>query len=238
MIIRNINWTKLDDGAVKTGFAVAFISMTSAALINLTIWLMFGEAGAPGRTGFLLAFGVSAIAGLVSGLISQRRIRLIEGAQALAAAIARGDLETAFTITRGETNPLQHNLKLLAEAQLKRVEEFHRLLEDSRIREERLYEALDTLTDEIAVFDPSGMLVCVNKAYSKFCNAAGAPVAPGMLRPEILRAIAAAPGINVPQNERDMWLDHQLQMRDLAASWRQASGLATPRRAASALHAD
>ena len=54
------------------------------------------------------------------------------------------------------------------------------------------------MDDEIAVFDESGMLVCVNKAYSKFCNAAGAPVAPGMMRREILEAMSEAPGNGVP----------------------------------------
>ena len=218
MNIRDIKVTLLFDGAVKTGFAVAFVSMTSAALINLMFWLAFGAAGAPGRAGFFLAFGVSAIAGLVSGLISQRRIRQIERAEAQAAAIAQGNLPASFAAAQDISIPLQHNLKLIAEAQLKRVEEFHRLLEDSRIREERLYEALDAMHDEIAVFDESGMLVCVNKAYSKFCNGAGAPVAPGMLRREILKAMAAAPGNGVPANERDMWLDHQFQMRELAAN--------------------
>ncbi len=216
--IRNFKWALLDGGAVKAGFAVAFISMTSAALINLMIWLAFGEAGAPGKAGFALAFCVSAIAGIVSGQLSLRRLKIIDEAQDLAQTIARGELDAAFTVTRGGSGPLLYNLKLLAEAQLKRVEEFHRLLEDSRIREERLYEALDTLDDEIAVFDQSGMLVCINKAYSKFCNATGASVAPGMMRPEILKVMVDAPGNSVPQNERDMWLDHQLQMRDLAAN--------------------
>ncbi len=216
--IRDIKAAILVDGAVRTGFAVAFVSMISAALINLVFWLAMGAAGAPGRAGFFLAFGVSAIAGLVSGLISLRRIRLIGRAEAHAAAIAKGNLEASFSNANEPSSALQHNLKLIAEAQLKRVEEFHRLLEDSRIREERLYEALDTMDDEIAVFDESGMLVCVNKAYSKFCNAAGAPVAPGMLRREILKAMAEAPGNGVPANERDMWLDHQFQMRELATN--------------------
>jgi CheY-like chemotaxis protein/PAS domain-containing protein len=216
--IRDIKVAILFDGAVKTGFAVAFVSMTSAALINLMFWLAVGAGGAPGRAGFFLAFGVSAIAGLVSGLISLRRIRMIERAEAHAEAIAQGNLEATFANANEPASPLQHNLKLIAEAQLKRVEEFHRLLEDSRIREERLYEALDTMDDEIAVFDEIGMLVCVNKAYSKFCNASGAPVAPGMLRREILKAMAEAPGNGVPATERDMWLDHQFQMRELAAS--------------------
>jgi CheY-like chemotaxis protein/signal transduction histidine kinase len=216
--IRDIKVAILFDGAVKTGFAVAFVSMTSAALLNLMLWLIIGAAGAPGKAGFFLAFGVSAIAGLVSGLISLRRIRLIERAGTHAAAIAQGNLESSFVSAQDISSPLQHNLNLIAEAQLKRVEEFHRLLEDSRIREERLYEALDMMDDEIAVFDESGMLVCVNKAYSKFCNASGAPVAPGMLRREILKAMAQAPGNGVPANERDMWLDHQFQMRELALS--------------------
>jgi CheY-like chemotaxis protein/signal transduction histidine kinase len=214
--IRDIKAAILFDGAVRTGLAVAFVSMTSAALINLMFWLAFGAAGAPGKAGFFLAFGVSAIAGLVSGLMSLRRIRLIEYAEAHCEAIAKGNLEASLSNTQAASSPLQKNLNLIAEAQLKRVEEFHRLLEDSRIREERLYEALDTMDDEIAVFDESGMLVCVNKAYSKFCNASGAPVAPGMLRREILKALAEAPGNGVPANERDMWLDHQLQMRELA----------------------
>jgi CheY-like chemotaxis protein/signal transduction histidine kinase len=214
--VSDIKVAILFDGAVRTGFAVAFVSMTSAALLNLIFWLAFGAAGAPGKAGFFLAFGVSAIAGLVSGLISLRRIRLIEHAEAHSDAIAKGNLEASFSNSQAAAGPLHQNLNLIAEAQLKRVEEFHRLLEDSRIREERLYEALDTMDDEIAVFDESGMLVCVNKAYSKFCNASGAPVAPGMLRREILKAMAEAPGNGIPANERDMWLDHQFQMRELA----------------------
>ena len=87
----------LFDGAVKTGFAVAFVSMTSAALINLIFWLAIGAAGAPGKAGFLLAFGVSAIAGLVSGAISLRRIRLLERAEAHAAGIAGGNLRGSIT---------------------------------------------------------------------------------------------------------------------------------------------
>ena len=126
--LRDIELAILGDGAVKTGFAVAFVSMTSAALINLFFWLALGEPGAPGKAGFGLALGTSAIAGLVSGLICMRRIRLMQQAEALAAAIARGDVEAAFSMARDDTNPLQQNLKLLAEKQLKRVEEFHRLL--------------------------------------------------------------------------------------------------------------
>ena len=106
------------------------------------------------------------------------------------------------------------------------------------MREERLYEALDVLDDEIAVFDQGGMLVCVNRSFNKYCNTAGAPVAPGMMRPEILKALSQAPGNNVPPNERDMWLDHQLQMRDLAASGGRPVGLPAARRAAPAFHFD
>ena len=218
MNIRDIKSLVLGDEAVKTGLVVAFASMTSAAVFNLILWLALGEAGAPGTSGFMLALGVSVFAGLVSGYACLRNVRLVAAATAHAAAIARGDVTTAFSNAAGNSNLLYHNLNLMAEAQLKRVEEFHRLLEDSRIREERLYEALDSLDDEIAVFDESGMLVSVNRAYMKFCNTAGAVVAPGMLRADILKVMAAAPGNGVPQSERDMWLDHQLQMRELAAN--------------------
>ena len=56
-------------------------------------------------------------------------------------------------MARDDKPPLQQNLKLLAEKQLNASKNFTGCLEDSRVREERLYEALDVLDDEIAVFD-------------------------------------------------------------------------------------
>ena len=204
--------------AVKTGFLVGFASMTSAAIFNTVSWIALGEAGAPGKSGFILALSVSVLAGLLSGYMNRRLTARLERVSDHAKAIASGDMAAAFITDADAADPLHQQLNLIAEAQLKRIEEFHRLLEDSRIREERLYEALDLMEDEIAVYDPTGMLVCVNKAFTKHCNAIGAPVGPGMLRREILSAIANAPTNGVPQSERDMWLDHQFHMRELALS--------------------
>ncbi len=207
-----------NNSAVRTGFVVGFAAMTSAAVINALCWAVLGEAAAPGKAGFVLAFGVSLFAALFSALLNLRQSRSMESIASHAEAIALGNIETAFVSPQGAIHPIHLQLNLIAEAQLKRIEEFHRLLEDSRIREERLYEALDQMDDEITVYDPTGMLVTVNKAFTRHCNGIGARVGPGMLRRDVLQAMATAPGNGVPSSERDMWLEHQFQMRELAIS--------------------
>jgi CheY-like chemotaxis protein len=206
-----------DRTAAKNALAVGFVSMSGAAILNGVAWLAFGENGSAGKAGFALALTASVLAGTFTGYLTRRRSRELAQIEDYARAIAQGEVAVALH-KDGLNDPLYEQLNLIAEAQLRRVEEFHRLLEDSRIREERLYEALDTLDDEIAVFDPNGMLVSVNKAFNRHCNAAGITVGPGMLRREILKAMALAPVNEVPLDERDMWVDHQFQMRELALS--------------------
>jgi CheY-like chemotaxis protein len=206
-----------DRTAAKNALAVGFVSMSGAAILNGVAWLAFGENGSAGRAGFALALTASVLAGSFTGYLTRRRSRELAQIEEYARAIAKGEVAVALH-KDGLNDPLYEQLNLIAEAQLRRVEEFHRLLEDSRIREERLYEALDTLDDEIAVFDPNGMLVSVNKAFNRHCNAAGITVGPGMLRREILKAMSLAPVNEVPLDERDMWVDHQFQMRELALS--------------------
>jgi CheY-like chemotaxis protein len=209
--------TRLDRAAVKGGIAVAFISMSGAALLNSAAWLLFGGEGSAGKAGFALALTASVLAGVITGFIGRKRSHETELIECYANAIAKGEVATA--LSKDEiTHPLHEPLNLIAEAQLRRIEEFHRLLEDSRIREERLYEALDGLTDEIAIYDSSGMLVSVNKAFNRHCNTAGVTVGPGMMRRDILKAMSVAPINEVPLDERDMWIDHQFQMRELATS--------------------
>jgi CheY-like chemotaxis protein/PAS domain-containing protein len=204
-----------DKTAAKSALAVGFISMSGAALLNGAAWIAFGESGSAGREGFVLALTASGLAAAVTAYLTRRRDRELEHIQDYAKAIAKG--EVAAALNKDEVaHPLNKHLNLIAEAQLRRVEEFHRLLEDSRLREERLYEALDGLDDEIAVFDPSGMLVSVNKAFNRYCNSAGITVGPGMMRREILKSMSVAPINDVPLDERDMWIDHQFQMRELA----------------------
>ena len=207
----------LNTAPVKTGAVTAFACMTSAALLNSASWLILGAAGAPGKAGFMLAFGVSVIAGVLSGIMTARQQKKREHILRQVSAIADGKLEQ--TLFGADTqDPLQQELGRIAEAQLKRIEEFHRLLADSRIREERLYDALDQLQDEIAVYDETGMLVASNKAFTRQCNVLGVQVAPGMLRREILKVFASAPATDIPAGERDLWLEHQSDMRQLALS--------------------
>ncbi len=207
----------IDKTAAKNALAVGFTSMSGAAMLNGVAWLAFGENGSAGKAGFALAFTASALAAMLTGYLTRQRSRKLAHIEDYARAIAKGEVAVALN-KDGVNDPLHEQLNLIAEAQLRRVEEFHRLLEDSRIREERLYEALDTLDDEIAVFDPNGMLVSVNKAFNRHCNSAGITVGPGMLRREILKAMSVAPVNEVPLDERDMWVDHQFQMRELALS--------------------
>jgi CheY-like chemotaxis protein len=214
----HIELKNFNNEAAKTGYVVGFAAMTAAAIINTFCWAIFGAAAAPGRAGFMLAFGVSILAALFSALMSKRKSGQIDALADHAAAIAAGNFEAAYVPKLGTTHAIHVQLNLIAEAQLKRIEEFHRLLEDSRIREERLYEALDEMADEVCVYDPTGMLVSVNRAYTRHCNGIGASVGPGMLRQEVLSVMAQAPGNGVPANEREMWLEHQSHMRELAIS--------------------
>jgi CheY-like chemotaxis protein len=204
-----------DGAAAKSALAVGFASMSSAALLNCLAWLTFGDNGTAGKAGFALALTASVVAAGSTGYLTLRQSRKLKQIEHYARAIAKGEVATALN-KDDATSPLHAQLNLIAEAQLRRVEEFHRLLEDSRIREERLYEALDGLQDEIAVFDATGMLVSVNKAFNRHCNAAGITVGPGMMRREILKSMSVAPVYEVPLDERDMWIDHQFQMRELA----------------------
>lgn len=218
--VKKFGLPELNNEALKAGFIVSFGSMTAAAVLNSVSWMTLGAAGAPGKAGFMLAFGVSALAGIFAGLLSRKHLLRLERVEEHARSIAKGDVANSYVTAADIADPLHQHLNLIAEAQLKRVEEFHRLLEDSRIREERLYEALDLMDDEIAVYDPSSMLVTVNKAFTKHCNFVGAPVGPGMLRREVLKAVAHAPHSGVPKNEIDMWLEHQLHMREMAVNGR------------------
>jgi CheY-like chemotaxis protein/PAS domain-containing protein len=210
-----IKTTGFDKTAAKNALAVGFTSMSGAALLNGVAWLAFGEDGSAGRAGFALALTSSLLAAAMTAYFTRKRSQELAAIEDYAKTIAKGDV--AVALKKDEvTHPLYEQLNLIAEAQLRRVEEFHRLLEDSRIREERLYEALDGLEDEIAVFDQSGMLVSVNKAFNRYCNTAGITVGPGMMRREILKSMSVAPINEVPLDERDMWIDHQFQMRELA----------------------
>jgi CheY-like chemotaxis protein len=208
---------RFDTTAAKSALAVGFVAMSGAALLNGVAWITLGANQGAGSAGFILALTASILAAATAGYLTRKRSRDLRHLEDYAAAIAKGEIATALN-KDDMIHPLHKQLNLIAEAQLRRVEEFHRLLEDSRIREERLYESLDSLEDEIAVFDPNGMLVSVNMAFNRHCNIAGITVGPGMMRREILRAMAAAPVNEVPLDERDMWVDHQFQMRELALS--------------------
>jgi CheY-like chemotaxis protein len=206
-----------DKSAARNVLAVGLASMSGAAALDAMAWLTVGGYEGAGKPGFALALTASAIAAGLTSYLARRQGRELDHIEDYAKAIAKGEVATAFDKSE-VTHPLHQQLNLIAEAQLRRVEEFHRLLEDSRIREERLYESLDSLDDEIAVFDPTGMLVSVNQAFNQHCNTAGITVGPGMMRREILKAMSVAPVNEVPLDERDMWVDHQFQMRELALS--------------------
>lgn len=213
----SINALKAQKTIAKSALVVGFASMSGAALVNGLTSLLVSGGVSTGRTGFLLALGASTLAAMAAGLLTRLHNRDLAKLESLATAIANGEVAVALN-REGPNHTMHEQLNLIAEAQLRRIEEFHKLLEDSRIREERLYEALDALDDEIAVYDANGMLVSVNKAFNKHCNSAGITVGPGMVRRDIIKAMSLAPVNDVPIDEREMWVDHQFQMRDLALS--------------------
>ncbi len=196
--------------AIVTGFA----ALGSAAIFNIASQFVLGSASAPGASGFLLAGAVSVVAGTIAGLRAASKSRNALSDLQLAEKLANGDFSAFRRDVDKVSSPLAVSLNAIAERQLQTDTAHARLTNDASMRQDQLFSALDSVADEVTVYDKQGLLVAANKAFSRRCNSIGAVVAPGMLQLEVLNALAKSPGADLPMNERDSWLKLQGELRE------------------------
>lgn len=211
-------FARLNREPYQSGFITGFAALGSAATINIISGLTLGSATAPGVSGFLLAAAVSVVAGSIAGLRSKHRQTELDEQIEVAEAFAGGDYYASIRKGQQDSSRIVRALSAIAERQLQIDTNHARLMKDAAIREEQLFAALDSIDDEIAVYDKQNMLVVTNQAFTKRCNATGAVIAPGMLHDEVLSALAKSAGAGMPLNEREAWFTAQSEIRSEASS--------------------
>jgi CheY-like chemotaxis protein len=211
-------FARLNREPYQSGFITGFAALGSAATINIISSLTLGSATAPGVSGFLLAAAVSVVAGSIAGLRSKHRQAELDEQIEVAEAFAAGDHYASIRRSQHNSSRIVHALSAIAERQLQIDTNHARLMKDASIREEQLFAAIDSIDDEIAVYDKQNMLVVTNQAFTKRCNAIGAVIAPGMLHEEVLSTLAKSAGAGMPLNERETWFTVEKEMRAEATS--------------------
>lgn len=211
-------FTRINREPYQSGFITGFAALGSAAIINVVSGLTLGNATAPGVSGFLLAAAVSVVAGTIAGLRSKRRQDELDEQIQVAEAFAGGDHYASIRNGQQASSRIVRALSAIAERQLQIDTNHARLMKDASIREEQLFAAIDSISDEIAVYDKQNMLVVTNQAFTKSCNAIGAVIAPGMMQDEVLSALAKSAGAGMPLNEREAWFTVQNEIRSEASS--------------------
>lgn len=209
-------FARLNREPYQSGFITGFAALGSAATINIISGLTLGSATAPGVSGFLLATAVSVVAGTIAGLRSKRRQAELDEQIEVAEAFAGGDHYASIRKSQQDSSRILRALSAIAERQLQIDTNHARLMKDASLREEQLFAAIDSIDDEIAVYDKQNMLVVTNQAFTKRCNALGAVIAPGMMQDEVLSALAKSTGAGMPLNEREAWFTIQNEMRSEA----------------------
>ncbi len=198
---------------IQSGIITGFAALGAAALINIASNYIFGNASAPGTAGFLLASAVSVVAGTVAAYRASMKSRSHGSDLDMAEKLASGDFSSCIRHGDVELSPLAFALTAIAERQLQIDTSQARIINDSSLRQEQLFSALDCLPNEVSVYDRQGLLVATNKAFSRRCNLIGAVVAPGMLQSEVLNALAKSTGAGLPMNERESWFKAQSELR-------------------------
>jgi CheY-like chemotaxis protein/signal transduction histidine kinase len=211
-------FARLNREPYQSGFITGFAALGSAATINIISGLTLGSATAPGVSGFLLATAVSVVAGTIAGLRSKRRQAELDEQIEVAEAFAGGDHYASIRKSQQDSSRILRALSAIAERQLQIDTNHARLMKDASLREEQLFAAIDSIDDEIAVYDKQNMLVVTNQAFTKYCNSLGAVIAPGMMQDEVLSALAKSAGAGMPLNEREAWFTVQNEMRSEATS--------------------
>lgn len=206
----------------QSGIFTGFAALGSAATINIISSLILGSATAPGTSGFLLATAVSIVAGTISGLRASRLSNQLEQQCLQAEAFANGDYYSGIRKSQQDNSRVSRALSAVAERQLQIDTNHARLLKDAGIREEQFFAAIDAIEDEIAVYDCNGILVVTNRAFANRCTSMGSVVAPGMLKVDVLNALAKSPGAGMPLNEREGWLTVQTDRSSEALRSKQA----------------
>ena len=206
-------FARLNREPYQSGFITGFAALGSAATINIISSLTLGSATAPGASGFLLAAAVSVVAGTIAGLRSKHRQAELDEQIEIAEAFAGGDHYASIRKSQQDSSRIVRALSSIAERQLQIDTNHARLMKDASIREEQLFAAIDSIDDEIAVYDKQNMLVVTNQAFTKRCNAIGAVIAPGMLHDDVLSALAKSAGAGMPLNEREAWFTVEKELR-------------------------
>ncbi len=210
-------FARLNREPYQSGFITGFCALGSAATINVISGLTLGSATAPGVSGFLLAVAVSVVAGTIAGYRSNLRQNELDDQIAIAEAFANGDHYVSIRKGQQDSSRIIRALSSIAERQLQIDTNHARLMKDAAIREEQLFAAIDSIDDEIAVYDKQNMLVVTNQCFTKRCNSIGAVIAPGMLHREVLSALAKSAGAGMPLNERETWFTVENEMRTEAS---------------------
>ncbi len=198
---------------LQSGVITGFAALGAAAVINIVSNYILGSASAPGTAGFMLAGAVSVVAGTVAGYRASVKLKTCSSDLQLAEKLASGDFSSCIRQGDAELTPMAFALASIAERQLQIDTAQARIINDSSLRQEQLFSALDCLPNEVSVYDRQGLLVATNKAFSRYCNTIGAVVAPGMLQSEVLNALAKSTGAALPLNERESWFKIQSELR-------------------------
>ncbi len=198
---------------IQSGIITGFAALGAAAVMNIASNYILGSASAPGTAGFLLAGAVSVVAGTVAGYRASVKSRRYGSDLEMAEKLASGDFSSCIGHGDVELSPMAFAMTAIAERQLQIDTSQARIINDSSLRQEQLFSALDCLPNEVSVYDRQGLLVATNKAFSRRCNLIGAVVAPGMLQSEVLNALAKSTGAGLPMNERESWLKIQSELR-------------------------
>jgi CheY-like chemotaxis protein/signal transduction histidine kinase len=203
---------------INSGIITGFLTLCAIAFVNLFGRFVTEETHMSG----LILLAVAAIASLAAGAVaflrSQKITTLRDAELKTALSLAAGDFSNALYVPKQGHTALSLALTEIADRQLAIERNNGQLIQEASTRENHLLTTLDCVSQEIAVYDKSGLLVCANSGFLSKCNIFGAVVALGMTRKEVWSELAKAPRSNLPLNERQSWFKIQEELRQDAAA--------------------
>ncbi|MGL4489086.1 MAG: hypothetical protein ACRCU5_06540, partial [Rhizobiaceae bacterium] len=211
--MRELNLAKLRQEPLNSGIIAGFSTLCAIAFVNLAGNLFSSTSGISGIFLLTLALVSSICIGAVAYLRSRKALDRSQSELKMAKSLADGDFSNAIWHLENGHTEMSAALTSIADRQLAIERNNGQLIQEAKTTEVQLISALDCVTQELAVFDKGGMLVCANSAYLSRCNMIGAVVSLGMTRTEIWAELAKAPRANLPVNERQSWLKIQDEMR-------------------------
>jgi CheY-like chemotaxis protein len=213
-----LNFQTIQQDPYRSGILTGFFTLCAIAFVNLIGNLFFEMSSQHGALLLVMALFASVISGVASAYSSKKTSTRRQVELKVAKSLAIGDFSNAsFHPENGHTE-LSTALIAIADRQLSIERNNGQLIQEAAARESQLLTALDCASQEIALFDKNGLLVCANSAYLSKCNTIGAIVALGMTRKEVCAELAKAPRANLPLNERQSWFKAQEDLRQEAAT--------------------